>query len=154
MVNIIKTWIAKQLFKKGGAIATSKSVDFSTDALIKRLSKYNIKPDDITSEDQLLRVLSSVKQAEDNVFNNKFKGIMENNIFNKGSNQKPADVFDLKGNRIKNTDNIMGGEEIKIKDPALYEDRGGNIIPAQFKNETDEQIKKRLMEQNKNHLIV
>jgi hypothetical protein len=38
MVNIIKTWIAKQLFKKGGAIATSKSVDFSTDALIKRLS--------------------------------------------------------------------------------------------------------------------
>ena len=71
--NVIANWIAKQLFKKGGAIATSKSVDFSTDALIKRLSKYNIKPDDITSEDQLLRVLSSVKQAEDNVFNNKFK---------------------------------------------------------------------------------
>ena len=74
---------------------------------------YNIKPDDITSEDQLLRVLSSVKQAEDNVFNNKFKGIMGNNIFNKGSNQKPADVFDLKGNRIKNTDNIMGGKKLK-----------------------------------------
>jgi hypothetical protein len=34
------------------------------------------------------------------------KGIMGNNIFNRGSNQKPADVFDLKGNRIKNTDNI------------------------------------------------
>ena len=42
-----------------------------------QLTTYNIKPDDITSEDQLLRVLSSVKQAEDNVFNNKFKGIME-----------------------------------------------------------------------------
>jgi hypothetical protein len=26
--------------------------------------------------------------------------------------QNPADVFDLKGNRIKNTDNIMGGQEI------------------------------------------
>jgi hypothetical protein len=26
--------------------------------------------------------------------------------------QNPADVFDLKGNRIKNTDNIMGGKEI------------------------------------------
>jgi hypothetical protein len=162
MVNIIKTWIAKQLFKKGGAIATSKSVDFSTDALIKRLSKYNIKPDDITSEDQLLRVLSSVKQAEDNVFNNKFKGIMENNIFNKGSNQKPADVFDLKGNRIKNTDNIMGGEEIKIKDPALYEDRGGNIVPVQFSEapafpsytakETEEQILKRLKKQNEDSI--
>jgi hypothetical protein len=162
MVNIIKTWIAKQLFKKGGAIATSKSVDFSTDALIKRLSKYNIKPDDITSEDQLLRVLSSVKQAEDNVFNNKFKGIMGNNIFNKGSNQKPADVFDLKGNRIKNTDNIMGGEEIKIKDPALYEDRGENIIPTQFSEapafpsytakETEEQILKRLKKQNEDSI--
>jgi hypothetical protein len=49
---------------------------------------------------------------------------------------KKADVFDLKGNRIKNTDNIMGGEEIKIKDSALYEDRGENIIPTQFKDTT------------------
>ena len=71
--NVIANWIAKQLFKKGGAIANNKSVNFSTDALIKRLSNYNIKPDDIISEDQLLRVLSSVKQAESNVFNNKFK---------------------------------------------------------------------------------
>jgi hypothetical protein len=75
--------------------------------------------------------------------------------------QNPADVFDLKGNRIKNTDNIMGGQEIPTgsktlnsvpekkgmsgyeyeiknpkKDPALYEDRGENIIPAQFKDTT------------------
>jgi hypothetical protein len=66
--------------------------------------------------------------------------------------KKPADVFDLKGNRIKNTDNIMGGEEIKIKDPALYEDRGENIIPAQFKDatkETDKQIIARIEKQNK-----
>jgi hypothetical protein len=79
--------------------------------------------------------------------------------------QNPADVFDLKGNRIKNTDNIMGGKEIdlgkidlpeipkpKKLDPALYEDRGGNIIPAQFKDvtkETDEQIIARIKKQNK-----
>jgi hypothetical protein len=73
--------------------------------------------------------------------------------------RKKADVFDLKGNRIKNTNNIMGGEEIKIKDPALYEDRGGNIIPTQFSEapafpsytakETDAQILKRLKKQNK-----
>ena len=49
---------------------------------------------------------------------------------------KSGDVLDLKGNRIKNTDNIMGGEEIKTTDSALYEDRGGNIIPAQFKDTT------------------
>jgi hypothetical protein len=78
---------------------------------------------------------------------------------------KPGDVFDLKGKRIKNTDNIMGGKEIdlgkidlpeipkpKKLDPALYEDRGGNIIPAQFKDvtkETDDQIIARIEKQNK-----
>ena len=75
--------------------------------------------------------------------------ISESTLFNP---KKPADVFDLKGNKIKNTDNIMGGEEIKELDPALYEDRGGNIIPTQFKSETEEQIKKRLMDQNKKSL--
>jgi hypothetical protein len=102
--------------------------------------------------------------------------------------QNPADVFDLKGNRIKNTDNIMGGQEIPTgsktlnsvpekkgmsgyeyeiknpkKDPALYEDRGGNIIPTQFSEapafpsytakETDEQHNcKRLKKQNKDSI--
>ena len=99
--------------------------------MIKRLSKYNIKPDDITSEDQLLRVLSSVKQAEDNVFNNKFKGIMGNNIFNKGSNQKPAEVFDLKGKKIKNTDNIIGGEELPGET---------NIFSNKYLNDLDKKI--------------
>jgi hypothetical protein len=80
-----------------------------------------------------------------------------------------ADVFDLKGNRIKNTDNIMGGQEIPTgsktlnsvpekkgmsgyeyeiknpkKDPALYEDRGGNIIPAQFEIHPTSEIAKSL----------
>ena len=97
--NVIKNFIAKGLFKKSGVIANNKSVEFSTNALIKRLGNYNIKPDDITSEDQLLKVLASVKQAEDNVFNNRFKGFT-------------ADVLDLRGNKIKNPNNIMGGEEI------------------------------------------
>jgi len=40
----------------------------------------------------------------------------------------------------------------KKADPALYEDRGGNIIPAQFKDvgkETDAQIIARIEKQNK-----
>ncbi len=140
-----------------------------------------------------------------------------------------ADVFDLQGNRIRDTSKIMGGQELpgeinifsnkylndldkkiidsdafgysqkewnalsnsskekfrkqfdsnyadamentqmatlkeigsidlpeipkpKKADPALYEDRGGNIIPAQFKDvvkETDEQIIARIEKQNK-----
>ena len=88
-ISIIRNYIAKQLFKKSGAIANSKAVDFSTNAIIKRLNNYNIKPTDITSEDQLLRVLSSVKQAENNLFNNRFRNVMENNKFFK----KQADVL-------------------------------------------------------------
>ena len=50
----------------------------------------------------------------------------------------------------------MGGQQaqnfIRKSDPALYEDRGGNIIPAQFKDatkETDAQILEKLNKGNK-----
>ena len=75
--GIISGWVAKQLVKKTAKPVTQKSIDFSSDAIVKRLDNYNIKPNDIVSEDQLLKVLDSVKQAETNVFNNKFGNIME-----------------------------------------------------------------------------
>ena len=75
--EIIAGWVAKQIAKKTAKPVTQKSIDFSSDAIVKRLDNYNIKPDDIVSEDQLLKVLDSVKQAENNVFNNKFGNIIE-----------------------------------------------------------------------------
>jgi len=126
MISIIRNFIAKQLFKKSGAIANNKAVDFSTNALIKRLDNYNIKPTDITSEDQLLRVLSSVKQAEDNVFNNKFKGMMENNKF---FNRQSDNVVDLKNKKLDTEKPILGGTQ-----------------------ETDEQILKRLNKENEDSI--
>ena len=75
--GIIAGWVAKQIAKKTAKPVTQKSIDFSSDAIVKRLDNYNIKPNDIVSEDQLLKVLDSVKQAENNVFNNKFGNIME-----------------------------------------------------------------------------
>jgi|TARA_R110000824_G_scaffold48554_2_gene137065 hypothetical protein len=75
--STIAGWIAKQLVKKTAKPVTQKSIDFSSNAIVKRLDNYNIKPDDIVSEDQLLKVLDSVKQAETNVFNNKFGNIIE-----------------------------------------------------------------------------
>ena len=75
--GIIAGWVAKQLVKKTAKPVTQKSIDFSSNAIVKRLDNYNIKPDDIVSEDQLLKVLDSVKQAETNVFNNKFGNIIE-----------------------------------------------------------------------------
>ena len=72
-------------------------------------------------------------------------------------------VVDMKGNPINPAEGIMGGEQaqnfIRKSDPALYEDRGGNIIPAQFDEspafpsytakETEEQIRQRLLKNNK-----
>ena len=110
-ISIIRNYIAKQLFKKSGAIANSKAVDFSTNAIIKRLNNYNIKPTDITSEDQLLRVLSSVKQAEDNLFNNRFRSVMENNKFFK----KQADVIDMTGKKINPKSKIMAGRQVETE---------------------------------------
>jgi hypothetical protein len=81
-----------------------------------------------------------------------------------------ADIFDLQGNQIRDTSKIMGGKEIptgiktlntvpekkgmsgyeyeiknpKKLDPALYEDRGGNIIPAQFGIHPNSEIAKSL----------
>jgi hypothetical protein len=105
----------------------------------------------IKSENDVVKYLNIIESKKSEAASNNMMDIVRRGV-DKFKTKKSADVLDLKGNRIKNTDNIMGGEEIKIKDPALYEDRGGNIIPAQFKNETDEQIKKRLMDQNKKSL--
>ena len=72
-------------------------------------------------------------------------------------------VVDMKGNPINPAEGILGGQQAqnfsKKLDPALYEDRGGNIIPAQFDEspafpsytakETEEQIRKRLLKNNK-----
>src|SRR5210317_1827656 len=72
-------------------------------------------------------------------------------------------VVDMKGNLINPAEGILGGEQAqnfsKKLDAALYEDRGGNIIPAQFDEspafpsytakETEEQIRQRLLKNNK-----
>ena len=131
-------------------IPNNKRVEKMAVSLYEDFQKAGV-PDDILKTENDIKVFHH-KIAEINNENmaKQFDTLIsESTLFNP---KKPADVFDLKGNKIKNTDNIMGGEEIKELDPALYEDRGGNIIPAQFKNETDEQIKKRLMDQNKKSL--
>ena len=72
-------------------------------------------------------------------------------------------VVDMKGNPINPAEGILGGQQAqnfsKKLDPALYEDRGGNIIPTQFDEspafpsytakETEEQIRQRLLKNNK-----
>ena len=58
----------------------------------------------IFSEADLVRLLNQIEALE--------KKNLAENIRSGIRNRESAKVFDLKGKRIKNTDNIMGGEEM------------------------------------------
>jgi len=109
-VTVIRNFIAKALFKKKGAIANSKAVDFSANALEQRIKNFGIDPNLIKNEQELNQVLSYVKQSEDAAFSQKF-GDMLNRAGD--INAKKGEVFDMTGNKIDTSKGIMGGEEIK-----------------------------------------
>ena len=121
-------------------------------------------PDNILKTENDIKVFHhKIAEITNENIDRQFKTLMdEYTLFN---SKKPADVFNLKGKKIDPNKPIIGGENIdlgkidlpeipkpKKLDPALYEDRGGNIIPTQFKDvtkETDEQIIARIKKQNK-----
>jgi hypothetical protein len=69
---VVRNFIAKKLFEKGGAIANRKAVDFSTNALETRLTNAGIDLNLIKSQSDLDQALAFVKQIEDQVFAKKF----------------------------------------------------------------------------------
>jgi len=105
--TVIKNFIAKALFKQKGAIANNKSVEFSANALENRLKNLGINPDAITSEKELNQILSFVKQAEDQAFNQKF-----GNVLSRSNLERKGEVFDMTGKKINTSKGIMGGKEI------------------------------------------
>jgi hypothetical protein len=138
-------------------IPNNKRVQLMAENLYKDFKKAGV-PDNILKTENDIKVFHHKVAEFNNAELERKLGTFED-VF---APKKSADVFDLKGNRIKNTNNIMGGEEIptgiktlnsvpekkgmsgyeyeiknpKKLDPALYEDRGENIIPAQFKDAT------------------
>ena len=93
--KIIENFIKMALFKKGGAIATDKAVQFSANALEKRLINLGIDPRTLNNQTELKQVLAYVKQMEDAAFDQKFSGIMKNqNLF-----KKEGDVIPFKQKR-------------------------------------------------------
>ena len=81
--SVIKNFIAKALFKKKGAIASSKAVDFSANALEQRIKNFGIDTNAITSENELNQILSYVKQAEDQAFNQNFGNMLGGSKFDR-----------------------------------------------------------------------
>ena len=56
-MSVIKNFVAKLLFKKRGAIANNKAVEFSAKDIEQRLMKFNIDPNTIKSEGELKQLL-------------------------------------------------------------------------------------------------
>jgi hypothetical protein len=106
-VTVIRNFIAKALFKKQGAIANNKAVEFSANALENRLKNLGIDPNAITSEKELNQILSYVKQAEDQAFQQRFGDMLGGSKFD-----RKGEVFDMTGKKINPSKGIMGGKEI------------------------------------------
>ena len=121
--KILRNYVAKKLYEKGGTIANRKSVDFSTAAMAERLTEFGIDPRLIKSESELIGALNIVKQMQDKAFDKQFGGMLKGSKFD-----KRAEVFDLEGKKIPDPErNIMGGQAF----------------------ETEEEIAKRIAKQNK-----
>ena len=108
--TVIRNFIAKTLFKKKGAIANNKAVEFSSNVLEQRLRNLGIDPNAIRSEQELNQILSFVKQAEDQKFKQKFGDMLAGSKFD-----KQADVLDMTGKKIDPRSKIMGGKQAETE---------------------------------------
>ena len=108
--TVIRNFIAKALFKKQGAIANNKAVEFSANALENRLKNFGIDPNAITSEKELNQILGLVKQAEDRAFQQRFGDMLAGSKFD-----KQADVLDMTGKKIDPRSKIMGGQQAETE---------------------------------------
>jgi len=108
--TVIRNFIAKALFKKKGAIANNKAVDFSANALEQRLRRVGIDPNAIRSEQELNQILAAVKQAEDQAFQQRFGDMLGGSKFD-----RKGEVFDMSGKKLDSSRGIMGGTQVDEK---------------------------------------
>ena len=110
MINkFIRNFLAKQVAGRSddGIMITlkdPKKVEMLENIMADLLMRNGIDPRAITSEAQLKTILNQIEAAS--------KQTTQSGI----RNTQSAKVFDLEGQEIKNTDNIMGGKELKFDD--------------------------------------
>ena len=106
--QIIKNYTKKQIFKKQGVIGSAKAVDFSSNALEKKLQAFGIDTRLIQSEADLKQAIAFVDQLESRALAQEAE-----KVFGKQSDlfKKDAKVFDLKGKELDPDKPIMGGTQ-------------------------------------------
>ena len=138
MINkFIRNFIAKQMAGRSddGIMITLKDpqkVELAENIMAGLLMRNGIDPRSITSEAQLKTIINQIEAAS--------KQTTQSGI----RNVESAKVFDLKGKRIKDTDNIMGGEE--MPPPGS---RGGPDDIAAPVQSSEESLRDMIMAQNK-----
>ena len=100
--QVINNYIKKQIFKKQGVIGSAKAVDFSSNALEKKLQAFGIDTRLIQSESDLKQALAFVDQLE-----SKALAQQGEKLFKKES----AEIFDLDKNKLNPDKTIMGGTQ-------------------------------------------
>ena len=146
MKSIIRNFIAKQMAGRSddGIMITLRDpqkVELAENIMADLLMRNGIDPRAITSEQQLKNIINQIEAAS--------KQTTQSGIRNTTS----AKVFDLEGQEIKNTDNIMGGKELKFdSDQPPPGSRGGADDIAAPVQSSEESLKNMMMAENKKNI--
>ena len=146
MKSIIRNFIAKMMAGRSddGIMITLRDpqkVELAENIMMDLLIRNGIDPRSITSEQQLKNIINQIEAAS--------KQTTQSGI----RNTKSAKVFDLEGQEIKNTDNIMGGKELKFdSDQPPPGSRGGKDDIAAPVQSSEESLKNMMMAENKKNI--
>ena len=104
MLTAIRQWVIKTMLKSKGQTGVVQTlpkkdlVELNVQITAQRLMKNGIEPNSLKNADQVENAVNAIESRS---------------AVQQGIKSTPeAKVFDLEGRQIKNTDNIMGGEEL------------------------------------------
>ena len=144
-VNIIRRFVIKQLSKDRGSgimeIPNRFMVDQRQSSLQNYLLKKGVDPNSIQSEGQLINILQQIE-----------KNRIATNLKKAEAQKKMAEIMDMKGRKIKNPQNIMGGEEVGMFDniyARMKKDMDKGRFKTVKKKETEKEIAERIKKENK-----
>ena len=133
-MNAIYQWVLRTMMKgQTGVMQTLPKkdlIDFNVAMTAERLARNGFEPNAFKNANQVENAINQIEAPR-----NVQQGI---------TSTKSADVFDLKGKKIKDTDNIMGGEEL----PPPGSRGGADDIAAPVQS-AEETIKNMIEAENK-----
>ena len=143
--NIIRRFLIKQLSKDRGSgimeIPNRYSVDQRQLSLQNLLIRKGIDPNTIKSEGQLTNILQQLE-----------KNRIATNLKKAEAKKRVAEIMDMKGRKIKDTRNIMGGKEVGMFDnifARMKKDMDQGKLKTVKKKETEKEIAERIKKENK-----